>query len=423
MRERCFLFVGGPFGPFFGDLVQELRRRGCDARRVITNGAEALDLLRPGALPYVGAYERFGLWVERQVTRLGVTDVVVYGDTYNYCREAVSAAQARGARLHVLEQGYFRPHWITYEAGGVNGHSQLPRDPAHYRAFGRPEPRAGQALRTAGRVTQAHVMNSFLTNVALYVFGPIFAGYRNPYAWSPLVQGAGHMARYLRVKIWRKEAARREARILALKGGFYLGLMQKPGDSQIMDHSQHACVTSFCLSTLENFAENAPAGTHLVFKCHPLDQGLCGHERAILAHARELGVEERVHYIDGGNLARLLRAARGAVTVNSTSGLAAAEFNCPIKTTGAAFYDMSGLTHQGDLASFWTDPQKPDHDFFLRFRDVVVRRTQINGGYSTAIGRRMLIVPLCERIMGDEARVETIHSPKTAPAATQAAAQ
>ena len=31
-----------------------------------------------------------------------------------------------------VEEGYVRPDWVTFEAGGVNGHSTLPRDPQWY---------------------------------------------------------------------------------------------------------------------------------------------------------------------------------------------------------------------------------------------------------------------------------------------------
>ncbi|WP_458339329.1 capsular polysaccharide export protein, LipB/KpsS family, partial [Bordetella pertussis] len=35
----------------------------------------------------------------------------------------VALARASGVRVHVFEEGYFRPHWVTLERGGVNAHS------------------------------------------------------------------------------------------------------------------------------------------------------------------------------------------------------------------------------------------------------------------------------------------------------------
>ncbi len=34
-------------------------------------------------------------------------------------------ARARGLTIHVFEEGYLRPYWVTYERGGANGHSRL----------------------------------------------------------------------------------------------------------------------------------------------------------------------------------------------------------------------------------------------------------------------------------------------------------
>ncbi|MDZ7708949.1 MAG: hypothetical protein U5K36_01600 [Roseovarius sp.] len=41
-------------------------------------------------------------------------------------RRARSRAR-RGLTVHVFEEGYLRPYWVTYERGGANGHSRLMR--------------------------------------------------------------------------------------------------------------------------------------------------------------------------------------------------------------------------------------------------------------------------------------------------------
>ena len=398
-KGRRFLLVGGPFSPFFADLAAELTRRGGRARRVVTNGAEVLDLLRPGALAYVGPADLFAAWVRKRIARDEITDIVAYGDSYHYCAAAAEAGHALGLRVHVLEQGYLRPHWVTVEAGGVNGRSRLPRDPDYYRANGRVDARPSRPHRSAGRVTKANVVFGFFANVAYYLFGPIFARHENPYGWSPITQGAAYTEHYFRSRLALKETARREARVLAMQSPYFLVLMQKPQDSQITVHSPFRDVDDFCQHVLEEFAANGPAKAHLVFKSHPLDQGIIPHEALITKRAKELGVGARVHFVDGGNLAPMLKRSDGAITINSTSGLVASEFGRPIITLGDAFYNMAGLTHQGDLKSFWDAPQQPDHDLYLRFRDVVIQRTQENGGYSTIAGRRMLLGPVAERIL------------------------
>ncbi|HAV07943.1 MAG TPA: capsule biosynthesis protein CapA, partial [Rhodobacteraceae bacterium] len=38
---------------------------------------------------------------------------------------AIRVAKARGLKVHVFEEGYLRPYWVTYERNGANGHSRL----------------------------------------------------------------------------------------------------------------------------------------------------------------------------------------------------------------------------------------------------------------------------------------------------------
>ena len=77
---------------------------------------------------------------------------------------------------------------------------------------------------------------------------------------------------------------------------------------------------------LESFAHFAPAEAILLVKEHPLDSGYCNWRRHVARVARRLGVADRVHHIDGGELDELASAAVGMVCVNSTSGTLALTF-------------------------------------------------------------------------------------------------
>jgi capsular polysaccharide export protein len=57
------------------------------------------------------------------------------------------------------------------------------------------------------------------------------------------------------------------------------------------------------------------------------------------------------------------------------------EMGCPTHAVGTAIYNMAGLTHQGDLDSFWKNPTPPETDLMADFRRVVLHRTQVNGGF------------------------------------------
>ena len=54
-----------------------------------------------------------------------ITDIVLYGDTRPIHAHAIDRARDLGVRIHVFEEGYLRPYWVTYERDGSTGHSKL----------------------------------------------------------------------------------------------------------------------------------------------------------------------------------------------------------------------------------------------------------------------------------------------------------
>ena len=58
-----------------------------------------------------------------------ITDILLFGDCRPYhVVRAPELRPLRGVRTYVLEEGYLRPHWMTLELDGVNGHSRLARE-------------------------------------------------------------------------------------------------------------------------------------------------------------------------------------------------------------------------------------------------------------------------------------------------------
>ena len=70
--------------------------------------------------------------LERLIGERGVTDIVLFGDCRPLHRAAIGVARELHVQVHVFEEGYIRPDWVTLEVGGVNGHSTLPKDPEYY---------------------------------------------------------------------------------------------------------------------------------------------------------------------------------------------------------------------------------------------------------------------------------------------------
>src|SRR6056297_3804218 len=123
---RTFLFLQGPHGPFFYRLGQMLTRAGATVWRVGFNaGDQAFWPDRRSYIPYLDTPENWPATFTALLSDKGVTDLVLYGDTRPIHAQAVAAARTAGLRIHVFEEGYLRPYWVTYERGGTNGHSRL----------------------------------------------------------------------------------------------------------------------------------------------------------------------------------------------------------------------------------------------------------------------------------------------------------
>ncbi|NWG45596.1 MAG: hypothetical protein HXY25_03500, partial [Alphaproteobacteria bacterium] len=307
--RRHFLLIQGPFGPFFRRLATALEAHGATVTKIHLNGCDVWDWgLRPGAVRYTGTPEGWSAWIAATLASRGVTDLVVYGDCQAYHRAAIEMARRSGVRVHVFEQGYLRPHWITLEEEGVNAYSRLPRDPAFFLAA--PDAPA-PAIAPTGNVTRAAVAKTIAANLALYAFSGLFPGYRNPYFCAPARQAVGHTRRYFRTRVGRRWRDARIAALIEESRPFYLALMQRPGDSQLTCHSDYHAADDFAEACIASFARHAPPNTRLVFKCHPLDPGLHDHVAMLDSLARKHDVTGRVIFVDGGVLADMLRKTNG----------------------------------------------------------------------------------------------------------------
>ncbi len=416
MAERHFLFVQTPFGSFPRRLAERLRSDGHRVTRVIFNGGDLCNWGFRNAFFFLAPTGRYRRWIADLIAREAVSDVVTYGDGHFYTVVAVEEAQRAGIATACLEQGYLRPNWITLEPSGVNGSSRLPRDPAVYLRLGRRLEELPGAHETLGAITRNNTLNILRFSLLFYFLAPLFPFYRSPVYLPGYVTGLAHLWRYYYGKTQARRIEAQEQRIYALEAPYYLALMQRPGDSQIVRHSRFNAVRDFYRHTIASFAAHAEPGHHLVFKCHPLDQGLSGHTAGIRRAAAKAGVAGRVHYIDGGHLAELVKHAAGVVTVNSTAGLAALNFGAKCITLGRAVYDIPGLTFQGELDDFWTAEQEPDNELFLRFRELMAAMTQVLGSYSTEKGIAYAVETCATRLVEGLPTVDTVDRERVAEA-------
>jgi len=398
-QDRNFLMVSAPFGPFARELAADLRARGARFDRVLLNAGDLLDWGPKHAFAYFGAAEGWGDWLRAVILKHGFTDLLTYGDSSRYAAEAIAMGRCLGLRVHVLEQGYFRPDWITLERDGVNANSRLPHDSAWYLARAAEMPKPDDQV--VGRAMPSAVFWIVRYHVATYLGLLAFPRYRFGYRRSPVLQAVGHSVRYLFRRLLVRGHEARLRRMMTAPGPLFLALLQRPGDSQLWRHSEFENTADFLRHVVASFAAHAPADARLMVRPHPLDPGLDRHESVLTKIAGEDGVGTRVAFVDDGKLHEMLPDIAGAVCVNSTAGLAAIEFKRPTIVLGRAIYDMPGLTHQGGLDRFWTAPQAPDMELYLAFRQVVLAATQVNGAFATPRGRALAVPAVAARLVDD----------------------
>src|SRR5687768_5897860 len=127
--KRSFLFLQGLATPFFVRLAREIATRGHSVHRINLCGGDRLYWPRFGAVDFRGRFSDWRDFLGSYLQDAGITDIILFGDCRPYHRVAMDIARSRDIAVHVLEEGYFRPDWITLERGGTNAFSSLPRDP------------------------------------------------------------------------------------------------------------------------------------------------------------------------------------------------------------------------------------------------------------------------------------------------------
>tara|TARA_R110002167_G_scaffold108842_1_gene277818 strand:+ start:59 stop:1327 length:1269 start_codon:yes stop_codon:yes gene_type:complete len=381
LTGRRFLIVTAPFGPFAGRLADAIQARGGTVARMIFNAGDLLSWRRPDGRSFRGGPDAWASQIG--AIAAGFSDLIIFGEGGPYNHAVVALAKSGEPRVWVLENGYFRPDWITLEQGGVNACSSLPRARAGYEG---PVPSVA-APRPLGRILPYHVLNISLHHLIQVPGRILFPRYAPAYTAPAWLQCAGHIGRYLRGRVASPRAC--DAERIADRGPYFLVCLQREGDTQLLRYSQMPDNAAFLAAVMTSFARFAPAEARLVVKNHPLDPGLLDLRRVTRSIAVERDLATRVDFIDGGQLSDLCRRSRGLVVNNSSAALSAFGFGTPVKVLGQAFFDFEGLSDQQPLDRFWRTPTPPDPDLFQRFQATVIARTQVNGSFHApgALGR------------------------------------
>lgn len=382
---RSFLFLQGGGSPFFARLADQLKADGHAVFRINFNGGDRAYWGGRPASNFRGTLDELPVYCEENFRAWNISDIVLYNDRRPVHLPAIALAKQRGVRVHVFEEGYFRPFFLTLERGGVTGNSRLPRDADWYREAGKrlPDYPDGRPFTHGFRSRAMHDIAYEVANLA----NPLrFPRYRSHVPYNRWVGYAAHIRRFAKYPFYMPRDRALIERLVRGRAPFFFLPLQLESDAQIRHYSPFNNMSELIGRVMGSFSRNAPPDCRLVIKNHPLDPGFVNYSRLIARLAREMDVAGRIDYVDTGDASTLVPLARGVVTVNSTVGISSLMLNRPTVVLGTAIYNLPGLTFQGTLDAFWRGAPPPDAELFRRFRNTVIHATQIHGGFYTSEG-------------------------------------
>jgi len=414
---RSFLFLQGPHGPFFRRLGDMLAQAGSRVWRVGFNrGDQAFWRDAATYIPFTDDAAHWPGRVAELLDQKGITDLVLYGDTRPIHAQAIAAAKTRGLTVHVFEEGYLRPYWITYERDGANGNSRLLTTSVEQmrRALKDLDLDLPDAPAKWGDMRQ-HVFYGALYHWFVMALNQRYAAFRPHRSLTVTQEFRLYLRRLALMPFLSLDRVQATWRIKT--GGFpyHLALLQLAHDASFRDHGPFETMADFLDVLIAGFADGAPAHHHLVFKAHPLEDGRTPIRADIRRLAAQYGVTNRVHYVRGGKLARLLNDARSAVTVNSTAAQQALWRGLPLKAFGQAVYLKPEFVSEQPMGAFFQNPTRPDSRAYRDYRHYLLQTSQISVSFYSARGRRQLLRQVVDMMLSDEDPYDALEAGRPAP--------
>ncbi|WP_208999931.1 capsule biosynthesis protein [Stappia sediminis] len=387
--------------PLFRLIGARLEAAGHEVRRINFCLGDRLCWSGPNTLSFRGKPGEWAGFVAAFLDENAITDLVVHGDRRFYHRVAIDAANAKGIGVIACELGYLRPGWMTVERGGFSTLSHFPDDPSKIR----------EIAATAGPVDLTPMFpGSFVLeawqdvsyHLANLAGRPFYPFYRRHTPLHPLNDYAAWLMRLSGSRRRRKRAQATERDLLSHGRPFFVVPLQIDGDYQLTAHSPYASMRAALEDIVSSFSRSARNDARLAVKSHPNDNGITNWAKVVAELADRYSLAGRLVFVDGGRLGALLERAAGLVTVNSTAGLEALRVGCSVKPLVPALYDIPGMTHQGDLDSFWNAPEKPDGELIKAFMAAVAATLQARGSIHNRKGLSVAVEEMARRILSDD---------------------
>ncbi len=408
LQARSFLLLQGPHGPFFFSLGKILEASGCHVWRIGFNaGDRAFWPNKNNYIPYKNSHEEWAKTFTDIAHDKSITDVVLYGDIRPLHAQAIKVASELGITIHIFEEGYIRPYWITYERDGSNGNSRLINLTIDDMAT---------QVDSANIITQSspalwgdlrhHIFYGALYHWFILFFNQHYPNFKRHRELPISKEFLLYFKRLLTMPTHWLSRRIQTRRILHNGHPFYIALLQLEHDSSFQSHSPYETMPEFIEDVINGFARGAPKHHHLVFKAHPLENNRRNLKSIIKQLAHSHGIAERTHFVRGGKLHKILSAARAAITVNSTAGQQALHHGMPVKTTGASVYNKPELVSAQSIQDFCANPHQHEAKSYDIYRTYLLQTSQIPGGFYSIRGRKQALRRLIDRMLAENGPYE-----------------
>ncbi|MCL2102619.1 MAG: capsular biosynthesis protein [Syntrophorhabdaceae bacterium] len=367
-----------------------MKNRGHNVYKINICGGDVFHWPMPNTIHWRGSRETWPQWIAERMNKLGVTDLVIYGDWRPMHRDAVLLANQREIRVWVFEEGYLRPNYITLEEGGVNAASPLPRNPKKIREL-------AANLACVKTETPSRKEIPFWLRAAMHAWHhvgnlllwPLFLRYRTHRPYSASRELLGWVRRFIMHKRRHADSLKVLRHFYKQNEPFYFMPLQLDTDSQIRRHSPFSGILESLAVVVTNFCANAPKDSFLLIKNHPLDNGLINYRRYVRSLGAARSCSERLRFLEDASTESLINRCKGVVLCNSTVGLSALKAGKAVYCLGDAVYAIPGLAvskHEMPLSRFWTELPAPDAALLEDFIHVLKVTALIPGNFFSLSG-------------------------------------
>lgn len=380
LTSKKVLLLQGPMGDFFQKLANWLESQDIECIKINFNAGDRYFYKKSlKTFDYKGCLAEFPDWLECFLVKHGIDAIVCFGDCRAYHRQAKELAREYGINFFAFEEGYIRPNYITFEQEGVNFFSQFVSHLSHQNINKKVHRKEIYDVQN----NQTKLMKSIVLYYLVWVlFSFQFPNYQHHRGIRPFKElGCWALSTLRRYKNKFIETKCFNRFIAGYSKQYFVFALQVHNDFQIRVHSDLQAMEKYIALVLEDFSQNADKSTHLVLKHHPMDRGYRNYRNLITKLAKQLNIENRVHYYCDIHLPTLLKHSLGLVTVNSTTGIQALFHKIPVKVLGRAIYNLPRLTSQYELGRFWLNPGSVDYEYFSFYREELIAYSQLNGGF------------------------------------------